>query len=153
VTDPLGYARVMLLANQLRQHMHEVFTGEPWMVDAGFRPPCVGVLRVIADQGPVSQRQISDALGLDPSDLVGAVDVLEEAGLVERGRDPEDRRRHAVVVTAKGRKAADRVGELLHEAECRALAHLDPDERRQLVALIAKALDGAPVTADSPAAG
>ncbi len=67
------------------------------------------------------------------SDVVGVLDVLESAGLVERRRDPHDRRRHAVVLTEKGEWAARRFECLRGEAEARALAGLEPDERRQLV--------------------
>jgi DNA-binding MarR family transcriptional regulator len=62
------------------------------------------------------------------------------AGLVERGRDPHDRRRHAVVLTEKGEWAARRFECLRAEAEGRALAGLEPDERRQLNDLLTRAL-------------
>jgi DNA-binding MarR family transcriptional regulator len=82
---------------------------------------------------------ISDTLGLDASDLVGVLDILERAGLVERRRDPDDRRRHAVVLTAVGERAAHHFDVLRSQAEARALSGLDPDERRQLTALLARA--------------
>jgi DNA-binding MarR family transcriptional regulator len=131
----------MLLAREMRRRMADLFADETWMSELGFRPPCVGVLRVVAEAGPLSQREISDEVGLDPSDVVGAVDILERAGLVERNPDPADRRRHAVAITPEGRRRSDRLRELMVEAEARALGNLDDAEREQLVALLEKALE------------
>lgn len=139
---------VLLLAREMRRQMADLFAGEAWMHDLGFRPPCVGVLRTVAELGPLSQREISDEVGLDPSDVVGAVDVLEAGGLVERRRDPDDRRRHSVVVTPEGRKAAVRLRRLMVEAEDRALANLTDDERELLVSLLEKALVAEAVDVD-----
>jgi DNA-binding MarR family transcriptional regulator len=131
---------VFLLAREMRRHISELMAQDEWATQAGFRPPCMGVLAVVAGLQPVSQRAISDQLGLDASDVVGVLDVLEAAGLIERGRDPEDRRRHAVVLTEKGKWAAQRFDCLRAEAEARALAGLGPDERRQLSELLTRAV-------------
>ncbi len=135
---------VFVLARELRRQIHEVMVTEQWAIDAGFRPPCLGVLHVVAESGPVSQREISDHLGLDASDVVGVLDILEAAGLVERRRDPDDRRRHTVVLTGPGERAAERLKVLRSEVEARVLAGLDPDERRQLADLLSRAAAGVP---------
>jgi DNA-binding MarR family transcriptional regulator len=59
--------------------------------------------------------------------------------MVQRQRDPRDRRRHAVVLTELGEKAARRFATLRERATERALADLDDDERRQLVDLLNRA--------------
>ena len=130
---------VLLLARELRRQIHEVLSEEEWVAGAGFRPPCMGVLDVVARMQPVSQREISDHLGLDASDVVGVLDVLEAAAMVERRRDPHDRRRHAVVLTEAGEAAARRFADLRSEVENRVLAELDPEERRVLVDLLHRA--------------
>ena len=133
---------VFLLAREMRRQIHEVLADEEWVAEAGFRPPCMGVLDVVARLQPVSQREISDRLGLDASDVVGVLDVLEAASLVERRRDPQDRRRHAVVLTEAGEAAARRFAALRAEVEDRVLAGLDTDERRLLVDLLNRAAGG-----------
>ena len=95
---------------------------------------------MVANDQPVSQREISDHLGLDASDVVGVLDVLEAAGMVERHRDPHDRRRHAVVLTEAGEQASRRLMVLRSQVEARVLAGLEPDERRQLADLLDRAL-------------
>jgi len=131
---------VFLLARELRRHLHELMMAEQGAIDAGFRPPCLGVLAVVAEAEPVSQREISDRLGLDASDVTGVLDILERAQLVERRRDPHDRRRHAVVLTPAGQKAARHFAEVRAAAVDRALAALDDDERKQLAYLLQRAV-------------
>jgi len=134
-----AFTGVLLLAREMRRQMHELMAEEEWAVDAGFRPPCLGALDTIARHQPVSQRQISDHLGLDASDVVGVLDILEAAHMVQRQRDPGDRRRHAVVLTELGETAARRFAALRKRAIERALGELEDDERRQLVELLNRA--------------
>ena len=131
---------VSVLARELRRRMHELLSGEQWVHDANFRPPCMGVIACLDEAGTLSQREISDRLGLDASDVVGVLDILEAAALVERRRDPADRRRHAVVLTPAGQDAAARLATLRARVEEEGLAHLEPDERRALTVLVNKAL-------------
>ncbi len=133
---------VFALAREMRRHMSELMAEDQWASEAGFRPPCMGVLATVDHLQPVSQREISDRLGLDASDVVGVLDILENAGMVERRRDPQDRRRHAVVLTEVGETAARHFAALRAKAVDRALANLDADERRQLADLLARATAG-----------
>lgn len=133
-------AGVFLLAREMRRQIGELMAEEQWAVDAGFRPPCMGVMAVVDRLQPVSQRQISEQLGLDASDVVGVLDLLEQAGLVERRRDPRDRRRHAVVLTKEGQRAARRFDTLRAKAEARALARLSPEDRVRLTELLNRAV-------------
>ena len=140
---------IFLLARDLRREISEVMATEQWAIDAGFRPPCLGVMAVVSKLAPVSQRAISDHLGLDASDVVGVLDILEKAGMVERRRDPDDRRRHAVVLTEAGEQASRRLVALRSQVEDRVLAGLEPEERAQLADLLDRALAARPPTAAS----
>jgi len=129
------------LAQLTRRAMGERMARERWAHDAGFRPGCVGVLQVVAALEPVSQREVSDHLLLDPSDLVTLVDILEQAGMVERRRDPSDRRRYALETTRAGQDAVARLKQVAREASERVLAPLADDERTQLAHLLRRLVD------------
>jgi MarR family transcriptional regulator, lower aerobic nicotinate degradation pathway regulator len=126
------------LAALTRRAIGERMASESWAHQAGFRPGCIGVLRVVAAREPVSQREVSEALLLDPSDLVTLVDILEGAGLVERRRDPADRRRYALEVTPRGQLAVVRLREINREVNEELLAPLDEQEQAQLAELIGR---------------
>lgn len=126
------------LAAITRRAVGDRMANESWAHEAGFRPGCIGVLRVVAAREPVSQREVSEALLLDPSDLVTLVDILEAAGLVERRRDPVDRRRYALEVTPRGQLAVVRLREINRETNEELLAPLDEQERAQLAELIGR---------------
>jgi DNA-binding MarR family transcriptional regulator len=138
------------LAAVTRRKMSERMADEAWAHDAGFRPGCIGVLHVVAAREPVSQREVSEQLMLDPSDVVSLVDILERAGLVERRRDPADRRRYALEVTPRGQLAVVRLREISRDATDELLEPLDADERAQLASLLRRVVQHhlGPPTAD-----
>jgi DNA-binding MarR family transcriptional regulator len=66
------------------------------------------VLAGVETAGPVSQQDLARLLSIDPTVMVGLVDELERSGFVSRTRDPADRRRYALALTAGGKKAVAR---------------------------------------------
>jgi DNA-binding MarR family transcriptional regulator len=104
--------------------------------EAGVHPYHHAILAVL-DEGELStQGAIADTLGYDKGQLVGLLDELEEAGLVERRRDPADRRRHVVKITPAGRKTLQRLRRLSAQLEDEFLTGLSEDERTQLHGLL-----------------
>jgi DNA-binding MarR family transcriptional regulator len=74
------------------------------------------------------QVELADMLDLEPITLCRIVDRLEEAGLVERTRDPEDRRAWRLHVTAGAQPLIEklqRVGTMLVD---QAFAGIDPKD-------------------------
>ena len=96
------------------------------------------ILLALAEGGHETQGAIADALGYDRGQLVGLLDELEQRGLVERRRDPNDRRRHLVQMTADGKRKLRRLRTIAGELEDDFLDPLSDAEREQLHALLLK---------------
>jgi DNA-binding MarR family transcriptional regulator len=100
--------------------------------DAGCPGFQYGVLALLREGASQTQARIADVLGVDRSQLVGELDELEERGLIERRRDPEDRRRHMVKITAAGKRELVRLRAIVRRLEDSYLACLDEASRKQL---------------------
>jgi DNA-binding MarR family transcriptional regulator len=105
------------------------------------------------NDGAIPQQALCGALHLDPNNLVLLLNEIEDAGYVERRRDPEDRRRHIVELTAAGERALERAEKGMETVEDQVLAALDSKQRAELRKLLALALsdgeDQATSAADS----
>src|SRR5690348_12338772 len=97
----------------------------------GLHPYHHGILTVLGERSLETQGAIADALGYDRGQLVGLLDELEERGLVERRRDPADRRRHTVKMTPEGKNQLKKLRSLARKIESEILSPLDEAERAQ----------------------
>lgn len=62
-------------------------------------------LRVLWQEDGLTQKVLSHRVGIHPSTAVDTLRSLEEDGLIERRRDPDDGRAFRVHLTSKGRKS------------------------------------------------
>jgi MarR family transcriptional regulator, lower aerobic nicotinate degradation pathway regulator len=90
------------------------------------------VLKQLQAFGSCSQGELADALGIDYSNLASVTGQLYERGLIERHRDPADRRRYVVELTAEGRQLLGDGDKAIAAGEEDILSALDEPEREQL---------------------
>jgi DNA-binding MarR family transcriptional regulator len=99
---------------------------------AGFNAYQYAVLALLDEGARTTQAAIAKTLQYDPSQLVAYLDSLEEHGLIERRRDPNDRRRQMVSMTPAGRRQLAAFRKLVQKIEDEFLGPLEDEERAAL---------------------
>jgi DNA-binding MarR family transcriptional regulator len=105
------------------------------------KPRQFQLLGLLHDHGPMGQRELGQAMSVDPSILVTLLNPLEAGGFVSRDRDRADRRRHVVTLTAAGERHLDSAAQAQRQAEDALFAGLDREQREQLRVLLAALRD------------
>lgn len=85
------------------------------------------------------QVELADMLDLEPITLCRIVDRLEEGDLVERTRDPEDRRAWRLHVTPKAQPLVDKLQAIGADLVDQAFSGIDPEQieiTRQVLARV-----------------
>jgi DNA-binding MarR family transcriptional regulator len=95
-----------------------------------------GLLIGLAAHEGASQQALGELMGLNATRMVFLVDELEQRGLVERRRNPADRRSHALYLTDRGRDTLRRTQQAVAAHERSLGASLTEAERGQLVGLL-----------------
>ncbi len=103
------------------------------------RPRHLIALRLLSEHGPIGQQGLAEALSLDPSNVVGLLNELEERGLITRRRDPVDRRRHIVEISPAGTAELAASQARLGLVEDHLLRGLTAEERETLYDLLSRA--------------
>ncbi len=114
------------------------------LADFGFKIRHYSVLAIAATDARPSQRELSEFLQLDPSQIVSLVDFLEKRGLVTREPDPRDRRANVVVATEEGRKTVQQARAAVHVSEDHWFSILPPEDAQRLSSIL-RTLAGADV--------
>jgi DNA-binding MarR family transcriptional regulator len=109
----------------------------------GIHMRLVMALSYLRDHDGAPQQELAETLCMDANNVVLLLNELEDLGHVTRQRDPEDRRRHRVHLTAQGRRALASAERAQETIEDEVLQALDPDERATLWRLLTRALRGA----------
>jgi DNA-binding MarR family transcriptional regulator len=76
---------------------------------SGLTPSQLSALGVIARRGPLRLSELAEIESVNPTMLSRVVAALDDAGLVRRRTDPDDRRAGLLEVTASGRRTHDRL--------------------------------------------
>ena len=130
------------LVVQIMARFREAFrelrcAGSERMLRAGVSMTNLHLLSMIERHGELTMSRIADLLDVSFSNATGLVDRIEERGLVERIRDPDDRRVVRVRLTEAGVRQLREVDLIKDDMMQRVLGRLDPEA----LTGVAKAMD------------
>jgi MarR family transcriptional regulator, transcriptional regulator for hemolysin len=94
------------------------------------------VLAVLESGGPMIQRALAAALGIEGPTLTRHLDRLEELGLIHRNRAGADRRYALVDLTAAGRALCHELDAIARSANDQLLDGFSDDETAQLTRML-----------------
>lgn len=138
---PVGEQLPAVLSDQLgfllgRAHLTHRSIAERALASVGLGVKEFGALSVLVEEGPLSQQRLGERQGVDRTTMVAVVDELERRGLVERRRNPDDRRAYSLHATPTGRGGLRQASEAAKRAEDEFLAPIPVGERRRLKRLL-----------------
>jgi DNA-binding MarR family transcriptional regulator len=145
--DPAGGDGLAYLLVQLGLHLAGRFAEQ--LAPLGLEPRQFGMLSRLAANEGRSQQAIGELMGLNPTRMVFLVDELEERGLVERRRNPADRRSHALYLTDQGRAKLREAQQVSAGHAGQVGASLTGEQRAQLTALLRQLADEQGITGES----
>jgi len=102
------------------------------------RPVDFSVLSLVTHNPGITSRQLCTTLGIQPPNLVGMVNELEQRGLIKRQPHPSDGRAISLHLTASGKKLMREAEKTAAALESEAAARLSPAETKTLIRLLKK---------------
>jgi DNA-binding MarR family transcriptional regulator len=140
--SPIGViGRVSRLARELELRLERVYR------EHGLETGWHDVLATLRRNGPPYRLRPTDFSGqlmITSSGTTKRLDRLEQAGLIARAPDPDDRRGTLISLTPAGHELIDAVTEAHLDNERELLAALSEDEQRHLADLLRKLQLGLP---------
>jgi DNA-binding MarR family transcriptional regulator len=106
------------------------------LVKAGVSMTHMHVMWLLQHHGDLPMSRIAELLGVSDSNATGIVDRMEERGLVERVRVPDDRRVVLVRIAAGGSDALDQIEAVKQDRLQAILGHLDEAQLERLAAAV-----------------
>jgi len=140
--DDFGFLLV-----QLGFHIAHAFKER--LAPLGLEPRHFGMLTRLAANEGKSQQAIGELIGLNPTSMVFLVDELEQRGLVERRRNPADRRSYALYLTEPGRAKLREAQQAGSGHDHQLGASLSGAQRKQLTALLRRLAEEQGLSEDS----
>ncbi|QWF84898.1 MarR family winged helix-turn-helix transcriptional regulator [Amycolatopsis sp. CA-230715] len=116
------------LANDFAEHLRA----------AELTPKHLGMLTMVEQGFATTQDDVARLMRVSPSLVVRLADHLEQRGLIDRSRDPANRRRHIISVTARGRSVLDEAGSYAATLDAWLAESLGPRLDRELAGALAR---------------
>ena len=93
---------------------------------------------VMLNGGPLTQRDLTERLGIQPGSASEIVSKLESGGMIRRTPNPEDRRTMDIQLTEAGREEAVRAEENRRASRAEMFSCLSGEEKAALTSLLEK---------------
>lgn len=136
-----------LLRRDTRTHLYRQLTeGMGTSIDAVTYPVLSGLARI----GPRSAADLADQIGLDRSGVTRRASRLEDAGLVRREPDPNDRRATLLVLTEAGHTSVATMRDRLAQSIETSLATWPPAEAQAFARSLHRFVTEGPFTPPHP---
>ena len=134
-----GYRVEVQIGHVLRRaHQRASALFQAHIGDDNITPTQFAALVKLRDRPGVSQNLLGRLTAMDPATTQGVVQRLKARELVETSPDPDDARRTLLRLSAAGEALVTRLVPGGYEVSAAILEPLDDDERRQLMALLAR---------------
>ena len=138
-SGPASEDDIAYLLVQLGFHVARRFSER--LAPLGLEPRQFGMLTRLAANEGKSQQAVGELIGLNPTRMVFLVDELEKQGLVERRRNPADRRSYELYLTDPGRAKLGEAQRVRTGNDREIGASLTGAQRRELAALLRQVAD------------
>ena len=97
----------------------------------------VKAIYAFRDQDSLSMKQLADNAGVKLPNMTMIIDEMEQAGMVKRMRDKDDRRKVMVGLTSKGREVRDSFLELRQTFAKKMFVRLQKEDKEELLSALA----------------
>lgn len=125
----IGYA---LRRAQIRIYQDFLDALEPWAIT----PPRFSAMTIIGENPGLKLTTLAHAMGIARSGAVQVVNSLEKLGYVERADFSSDKRAYALMLTADGETALEKITQEIQAHDARVSVRLTPEEKRELGRLL-----------------
>jgi DNA-binding MarR family transcriptional regulator len=133
-----GYLEGLIGYNARRAALAVIDVFMQRMVVYDLRPVDFSVLSLIVHNPGITSRQLCNALGILPPNLVGMINALEKRKLIIRQPHPSDGRAVGLHLTATGQKLMRDAERAAAELEAEVAARLTAGEAKTLIRLLKK---------------
>lgn len=96
------------------------------------------ILIILHEAGGMTQRELTERMGVQPGSASEVIGKLESAGLIQRKRSQTDRRTTDIQLTETGRKRAEEAVEQRKKRHLEMFSCLSAEEKESLLALVEK---------------
>src|SRR6266436_758189 len=137
-TDPTSDAALVdAVVDQLHAMIGSLRCAGPGrMVKVGISMTHLHILWVLDHHGELPMSRLAELLDVSVSNATGLIDRMEERGLIERIRVPDDRRIVIVRASAEGVRIRDEIEAVKQDRIRSILGRLDPDQLSRIIGAI-----------------